>query len=218
MYPVQYESKGKIIILSFHGNTKRLQGWLVIINHFLWYCSTTVYGGLSYVSYPRLILSLISQYNVLADKDDAVRGRYFICSESIKKMSIFAWHLVERSMQIPIKIPTGSIQDKESEYFTFSYLHGSWLFIIWFHCGFCNKKGTFGIFTGFGHLQTSETSGRNMIVELDSRHPLLPITVWENEDLTLILRLGENGNFCKYKCFQCWCKGEKHENKQNYNC
>jgi hypothetical protein len=121
-------------------------------------------------------------------------------------------------MQIPIKIPTGSILDKEIEYFTFSYLHGSWLFIIWFHCGFCNKKGTFGIFTGFGHLQTSETSGRNMIVELDSRHPLLPITVWENEDLTLILRLGENGNFCKYKCFQCWCKGEKHENKQNYNC
>ena len=28
---------------------------------------------------------------------------------------------------------------------------------------FCNeKKITFGIFTGFGHLQTSETSGRNM--------------------------------------------------------
>ena len=45
----------------------------------------------------------------------------------------------ERSMQIPIKIPTGSIQ--EIEYFTFSYLHGSWLFILWLHCGFCNKKG-----------------------------------------------------------------------------
>jgi hypothetical protein len=59
----------------------------------------------------------------------------------------------------------------------------------------CYKKGTFEIFTGFGHLQTSETSGRNMIVELDSRHPLLPKTVWENEDLTLILRPGENGNF-----------------------
>ena len=28
-------------------------------------------------------------------------------------------------MQIPIKIPTGSIQDKEIEYFTFSYIHGS---------------------------------------------------------------------------------------------
>jgi hypothetical protein len=29
----------------------------------------------------------------------------------------------ERSMHIPIKIPTESIQDKEIEYFTFSYLH-----------------------------------------------------------------------------------------------
>ena len=29
-----------------------------------------------------------------------------------------------------------------------------------FHCGFCNKKGTFRVFTGFCHLQTSETSGR----------------------------------------------------------
>jgi hypothetical protein len=34
----------------------------------------------------------------------------------------------------------------------------------------------------------SETSGRKMAVELDSRHPLLPKTGWENEDLTLILR------------------------------
>jgi hypothetical protein len=93
-------------------------------------------------------------------------------------MSIFAWYLVERSMQIPIKIPIGSIQDKEIEYFTFSYLHGSWQFIIWFHCRFCNKKGTFEIFTGFGHLQTSETSGRYMTVELDSRHPLLSKTGW----------------------------------------
>jgi hypothetical protein len=63
-------------------------------------------------------------------------------------------------------------------------------------------KGTFGIFTGFGHFQTSETSGRNMAVELDSRHPLLPKTGWENEDLTLIL-MGGNGNVCRYKCFQC---------------
>jgi hypothetical protein len=38
------------------------------------------------------------------------------------------------------------------------------------------KKGTFGNFTGFGHLQMSETPGRNMAVELDSRHPLLPKT------------------------------------------
>ena len=43
---------------------------------------------------------------------------------------------------------------------------------------FCNKKGTFRVFTGFGHLQTSETSGRNMTVELDSRHPLLPKAGW----------------------------------------
>jgi nucleoid DNA-binding protein len=27
---------------------------------------------------------------------------------------------------------------------------------------FVIKKGTFVIFTGFGHFQTSETSGRNM--------------------------------------------------------
>ena len=43
---------------------------------------------------------------------------------------------------------------------------------------FCNKKGTFRVLTGFGHLQTSETSGRNMTVELDSRHPLLPKAGW----------------------------------------
>jgi hypothetical protein len=56
-------------------------------------------------------------------------------------------------MQIPIKIPTGSIQ--EIEYFTFSYIHGPWLFILWFHCGFCNKKGKFRVLNGFSHLQTS---------------------------------------------------------------
>ena len=129
----------------------------------------------------------------------------------------FCFLFFKRSMQIPIKIPTGSIQDKEIEYFTFSYIHGSWLFILWFHCGFCNKKGTFRVFTGFGHLQTSETSGRNMTVELDSRHSLLPKTGWGKMKIWLILR-GENWKFCRYKCFQCWCKGEKHENKQNYNC
>jgi hypothetical protein len=41
---------------------------------------------------------------------------------------------------------------------------------------FVIKKGTFRIFTGFGHLQMLETLGRNMAVELDSRHPLLPKT------------------------------------------
>ena len=90
----------------------------------------------------------------------------------------FSFLFFKRSMQIPIKIPTGSIQDKEIEYFTFSYIHGAWLFILWFHCGFCNKKGTFKVFTGVGHLQTSETSGRNFTVELNSRHPLLPKTGW----------------------------------------
>ena len=43
-------------------------------------------------------------------------------------------------MLIPINIPTVSIQDKEIEYFTFNYLHGSWQFIVWFHCGFCKGK------------------------------------------------------------------------------
>ena len=57
-----------------------------------------------------------------------------------------------------------------------------------FGSGFCNTKGTFRVFTKIGHLHTSETSGRNMTVELDSRHPLLPKAGWGNEDLTLILR------------------------------
>jgi hypothetical protein len=124
----------------------------------------------------------------------------------------FVFFLFKRSMQIPIKIPTVSIQD--IEYLTFSYIHGSWLFILWFHCGFCNKKGTFTVFTGFGHLQTS---GRNMTVELDSRHPLLPTAGWGKSRFDSDLKK-KNGNFCRYKCFQCWCKGENHENKQNYNC
>jgi hypothetical protein len=44
------------------------------------------------------------------------------------------------------------------------------------------------MFTGFGHFQTSDASGRNMAGELDIRHALLPKTGWENEDLTQILR------------------------------
>ena len=43
---------------------------------------------------------------------------------------------------------------------------------------FVIKKATFRVFTGFDHLQTSETSGRNITVELDSWHPLLPKTGW----------------------------------------
>jgi len=53
---------------------------------------------------------------------------------------------------------------------------------------FVIKKGAFGIFTGFGHFQTSETSGRNMVVELDSQHPLFQKLDGENEDLTMMLR------------------------------
>jgi hypothetical protein len=91
-------------------------------------------------------------------------------------MSILAWYLVlfsffKISMQIPIKIPTGSIQ--EIEYFTFSYIHGSWLFILWLHCGFCNKKATFSVFTGFCHIQTSETSANLGWVRFVSSIPRL---------------------------------------------
>ena len=49
-------------------------------------------------------------------------------------------------------------------------------------------QGAFRNVPGFDHLQTSETSGRNMAVELDSGHPLLPKTGWEDDDLNLILR------------------------------
>jgi hypothetical protein len=59
--------------------------------------------------------------------------------------------------------------------------------------GIFHKKES--LFTGFGHLQTSETVGRKMAVELDSRNPFLPKTGWENEDLTLILILGQIINF-----------------------
>ena len=85
-------------------------------------------------------------------------------------------------------MPTGSIQDKEIEYFTlviymvhdYSFFGSTADFVI--------KKGKFVIFTGFGHFQTSETSGRNMAVELDIRHPLLSNIGWQNEELTLISR------------------------------
>jgi hypothetical protein len=53
---------------------------------------------------------------------------------------------------------------------------------------FVIKKGTFGIFTGFCHLQTTETSGRNMAVELRQPASAPPKTGWENEDFTLMLR------------------------------
>jgi len=129
----------------------------------------------------------------------------------------------ERSMLIPLKIPTGSIQDKEIEYFTFSYLHGSCLFILWSHCGFCNKKRNIWDFYRIWPFPNA--------VELDSRHPhssqlrLIPyLHHWGREaDSPEVCRLpasapsknwmgkwrfdsgfkGENENVCRYKCFQC---------------
>jgi hypothetical protein len=41
---------------------------------------------------------------------------------------------------------------------------------------------------------------------------------WPNPVKTLTVSKKKNGNFRRYKCFQCCCKGEKHENKQNCNC
>jgi hypothetical protein len=119
-------------------------------------------------------------------------------------------------MQIPIKILTGSIQDKDIEYFTFSYLHGSWLFILWFHWGFCNeKKERLGFFPDL--TISKRQRRRNMAIELDSRHPLLPKIERENEDLTLILR-GKKDFFADTSAFNARCKGIKHENKHNYIC
>ena len=46
----------------------------------------------------------------------------------------------ERSMQIRIKILTDSIQEKEIEYFTFSYLHGSWYSFFGSTADFVMKK------------------------------------------------------------------------------
>ena len=79
---------------------------------------------------------------------------------------------------IPIKIPTAPFRIKKLNILPLVIYMVHELFILWFHCRFRNKKGTFRVFTGFGHLQTSETSGRNMTVELDSWHPLLPKTEW----------------------------------------
>ena len=57
---------------------------------------------------------------------------------------------------------------------------------------FVIKKGTFGIFTGLGHLQMSETSDRNMAIELDSRHPKTGKWRFKSDFKN------KNGNFCKY--------------------
>ena len=88
-------------------------------------------------------------------------------------MSIFAWYLVLFSFLRDLPLVIYMVHD--CSFFGFT-------------ADFVMKKGTFGNFTGFCHLQTSETSGRKMAVVLDSRHPLLPKTGWENGDFTLILR------------------------------
>jgi hypothetical protein len=54
-------------------------------------------------------------------------------------------------------------------------------------------QGTFMVFTGFGHFKTLETSGRNMTVELDNRHLLLPKAGWGKWRFDSDLK-GENGN------------------------
>ena len=148
-------------------------------------------------------------------------SRYFICSDPIKQnvyfcmIFSFIFFFVKRSMQIPIEIPTGSIQ--EIAYFTFSYIHGSWLFILWFHCWFCNIKWTFRVFTGFGHLQMSETSGRNMTVKWDSGIRSFQKLDGENEDLTLILRT-KMDFFADTSAFNVGVKEKNTKTKQNYNC
>jgi hypothetical protein len=53
----------------------------------------------------------------------------------------------------------------------------------------------------------SETSGRKMAVELDSRHPLLPKTGWENEDLTKFKKKMEI--FADTSAFNARCEGKK---------
>jgi hypothetical protein len=72
----------------------------------------------------------------------------------------------ERSMQIPIKIPTESIQDKEIEYFTLLiYMVHDYSF-FGSTADFVMKKGTFWIFTEFGHLALKQ-SGKNVIFKKD---------------------------------------------------
>ena len=111
----------------------------------------------------------------------------------------------ERSMQILIKILKAPFRIKKLIILPlviymvhdYSFFDSTADFVI--------KKGTFGIFTGFGHLQISETSGRNMTVELDSRHPLLPKTGWGKMKIWLILRGGME-NFADTSAFNAGVK------------
>jgi hypothetical protein len=54
-------------------------------------------------------------------------------------------------------------------------------FILWFHCGLCNKNGTFRVFTGFGQFERSETFGRNMTVEKSKYHAKIDIFLIDSE-------------------------------------
>jgi hypothetical protein len=57
-----------------------------------------------------------------------------------------------------------------------------------------------------------------MTVRLDNRHPPLPKTGWENEDLILILRKKmEFFADSRYKCFQCQVVGVKEEKNTKTN-
>jgi hypothetical protein len=116
-------------------------------------------------------------------------------------MSIFAWYLVLFSFLRDLPLVIYMVHD--CSFFGFT-------------ADFVMKKGTFGNFTGFGHLQTSETSGRNMAVVLDSRHPLLPKTGWENGDFTLILR-EKIESFADRSAFNARLVKKKNT-KKKYNC
>jgi hypothetical protein len=53
---------------------------------------------------------------------------FYVLGVYVKNVYFYIFTFVsffERSMQIPIQISTGSFEDKEIEYFTFSYLYGS---------------------------------------------------------------------------------------------
>ena len=90
--------------------------------------------------------------------------KYFICLEFIKKMSIFAWYLVLFSF----------LRDQCRFPFRIKKLNILPLLIYMVHdysffcstADFVMKKGTFWIFTGFGHLALKQ-SGQNVIFEKD---------------------------------------------------
>ena len=99
-------------------------------------------------------------------------SRYFICSKSIKNKSIFAWYLFVFSFTLR-EINADSHKIFRQAPFRIKKLNILPLVIYMVHdysfigstADFVIKIETFGIFTGFGHLQTSEMLGRNMTGE-----------------------------------------------------